>query len=653
MASKNFRYFQACTSIVPACRQFLSRSISVTYFVRPVRRFRLCCWWCGSSMLRTADSMNVFPSLFSKNCHIELGTPPSSVLGIVQLHGVTSNNLKSDGKWTDEQMFLKEINSFSSYTDIFKFVHSLGSLSNTMVASVFQWLCDNHLEKGKLNPKGMMEHEVFKSLCFQLEQESTNLPDSVLVNSLSTLIKLHMDPYSTLVVRLVSESQERLDKGQMTIRNLCILGEALLNLKGPDCAMLEQIMSQLQSTNLEDWGADEMVMAYRFLKLGVKRKNQDLLDKMKNIALTQVSKLGPREISMVLNALVDLDQTQVVSLMIKLCEHSTWHVPHFTDDELVNVLEAFIHFGHNDQFFIAALEGHVSKYAFTMHPNAISKIMQYCSRRHILSKTIFDAVAERFVYNADSFTATQIAEVIVPFGKLNYLPPSAPSLFQKLERILRSRFTEFQPHEVLNLLHSCTLIERYPLNFLTKVFRPYFLQQLQVGGPCLEMVHSQLTQLFLTVILECPSHKHLQLLSKYQVKSFLTPDCSLESLANTQLSNKVKAGLVELLGARYYFASSVLTPSGYTIDIEIKLDEEGLVLMANNSEEAWQRIALCIDDQERFCFNSHHLLGREAVKQRHLQLLGYKVVQIPFFEFEPLNCRKEVLEYLHKKLFPN
>ncbi|KAJ7338355.1 hypothetical protein JRQ81_011346 [Phrynocephalus forsythii] len=650
MASMKFRYFQACTFRIQACRQFLTGSIALTCFAHPGRRFGLCCWSCGSSVLQTTGSVTGFPSMFSKNYHMELRTP-ISVLGIMHFHGVASNDLKSEDKWIDEQMFLKELNSCSSYKDIFKFIHSLGSLSDTMVASVLQWLCDDRLGKGKMNPEDVKEHEVFRSLCFQLEQESTSLSDSVLVNSLSALIKLHVDPCSTLMVRLVSESQERLDKGRMTIRNLCILGEALLILKGPDYALLEQILNQLQSTNREDWEADEVVMVYRFLKVGVKRKSRDLLDKMNNVAFAQVSEFGPKETSAVLNALVELNQTQALSLVIKLCKHSTLHVPHFTDEELVNVLEAFIHFGHNDRFFIGALERHVSNRAFTMHPNAVLAVMRFCSRKHILSKVIFDAVAERFVNDADSFPTAQIAEVMVPFGKLNYSPPNAPSLFQKLEMILSSRFAQFQPHVLLNLLHSCTLIERYPLNFLAKVFRPYFLQQLQAGSPCLKIVRSQLTQLYLTVTLECPSYKGPKLLPKYRVRSFLTPGCSLESLAITPFSNRVKDGLVDLLGSRSYFGAHVLTPYGYTLDVEIKLDEEGLVLTANSNEEVWQRIALCIDDQERFCFNSHNLLGREAIKQRHLRLLGYEVVQIPFFEFKQLKSRKEVQEYLHKKIF--
>lgn len=40
------------------------------------------------------------------------------------------------------------------------------------------------------------------------------------------------------------------------------------------------------------------------------------------------------------------------------------------------------------------------------------------------------------------------------------------------------------------------------------------------------------------------------------------------------------------------------------------------------------RIALCIDGPKRFTVNKRQLLGIEAIKQRHLRLLGYEVIQV-------------------------
>ncbi|NXI98906.1 FAKD3 protein, partial [Psophia crepitans] len=553
----------------------------------------------------------------------------------------------------DEQLFFRKLNTLCTSKEIFDFLSSLEIMTDTMASGALQRISEVEVDdNGLKNPERVLENEVFRALCFQFEFESSKLSNTGLLNALQALIKLRIDPQSTLMARLLSEGEERLGKGQLTVKNLCALGESLLELEGPSCVMLEQIVNVLQETDIEKWSLREMVMVYKMLQVTVREGDeyQDLLNRMNSATLTIVSQLSPKFTSTVLNSLVVLRQTQAVALVTALCKHSVKHIPYFTSNELVNVLEAFLHFGHREQIFTEALEAHVPKSIFTMHPQTVSKVMQYCCRKKILSKPIFDAVAEGFTSNADGFTTNQIAECIIPFGTLNYLPPSASSLFRKLETVLRTRFRQFQPHTLLNLLHSCVLIQRYPLNFLPKIFSPYFLQQLQAQPPGLtKIVTSQLTQLFLAVTLECPFYEGPKLLPKYQVKAFLMPHSSLD----VHLLKRVKTGLLYLLKKRIYFASEVSTPYFYTVDIEIKLDEEGFVLPAGQCEEVHRRIALCVDGQNRFCVNSHNLLGEEAIKQRHLQLLGYEVVQIPFFEIECLQNGRKMAEYLHKKIFPH
>ncbi|XP_025029147.1 FAST kinase domain-containing protein 3, mitochondrial isoform X2 [Python bivittatus] len=563
MAVTVFRSFQVYASNVQARRQLLTGSRALNHFCQKMRQFAVC--YFDSSILKNQRD---FQCTSCRNYYMKLENHISSVVETMQHLGEANNNLKSNSKSVDEQIFLKELNQWSSCKDIFKFVSSLESLSDIMVAAIFQRLGEVQLQDNLMkSPEELMESYIFKSLCLQLEQESANLSDFALVNSLNGLTKLCVDPCSTLMVRLVSESQERLDKGQMSIKNLCILGEGLFNLGGPEHTMLEQVMNQIQSTNLEDWNVEEMVLVYRTLQIGIGRtgKFQNLLNKMNSFAESEDYQFTPRQTSTVLNALVVLDETQVNNLIIRLCKHASCYIPYFTDDEMINVLEAFIHFRCSDQCFTEALERHVIKFAFVMHPNTISKVMQYCSRLCILSKPIFNAVAETFVYNADNFTISQIVEQVVPFGKLNYLPPCAPSFFRQVERLVRMRLSEFEPHVLLNLLHSCILVKCYPLNFMEKLFSPYFLQQLQAESPSLK-IFSQLTQLFLTVQLECPYYKNPGLHLNYQVKSFHTRCESLESKVDLHLFSKVKIGMIDLLGDQKYFACNVLTPYHYTIE---------------------------------------------------------------------------------------
>lgn len=56
-----------------------------------------------------------------------------------------------------------------------------------------------------------------------------------------------------------------------------------------------------------------------------------------------------------------------------------------------------------------------------------------------------------------------------------------------------------------------------------------------------------------------------KLLPKHRVKSFLVSGRSLETPVEPHLDNAVKTGLVDLLGARSYFGSKVLTAFCYTL----------------------------------------------------------------------------------------
>ncbi|NWH35810.1 FAKD3 protein, partial [Chloropsis hardwickii] len=551
----------------------------------------------------------------------------------------------------DEQSFFKKLNNLCTSKEIFYFLSSLEVMSDTMASGALQRISEVEVDDNGLKNPGLFENEVFRALCFQFEFESSKLSSTGLLNALQALVKLRVDPQSTLMTRLLLESEERLGRGQLTAENLCALGESLLELEGPSCATLEQVVNHMQERDIERWSPREIVTVYKILQVTVRegKQCQNLLNRLNSVTLYIVSQLSPNSLSVILNSLVVLHQTQAVPLVTALCKHSVKHVPYFTDHELVNVLEAFQYFGQKLQIFTEALERHIPKSICTMHPQSVSKVMQYCCKKMILSKPIFDAVAECFISSADRLTTDQIAAYIIPFGTLNYLPPSASSLFRKLETVLHAHLRHFQPHTLLNLLHSCVLVQRYPINFLPKIFSPYFLQKLQAQPPGLNrVVMSQLTQLFLTVTLECPFYEGPKLLSKYQVKVFPMP----QSSPDVHLFKRVKTGLLHLLKKRIYFASEVSTPYFYVVDIEIKLDEEGFVLPAAQLEEVHRRIALCVDGQNRFCAHSHNLLGEEAIKQRHLQLLGYEVVQIPFFEIESLQNTRKMADYLHKKIFP-
>ncbi|XP_036918883.1 FAST kinase domain-containing protein 3, mitochondrial [Sturnira hondurensis] len=612
----------------------------------------LCPWFCS---LQPGPFRVRFHHAYCKQFHSENGNDlhPVGEPVFSQIHDWDSfeQNLKT----VDEQIFYRRLNNFTSSEEVLSFISTLQSLPDTLAAGALQRICEVGKKEGDQRlPEEILDNPVFQALCVQFEQEPSNLSNTGLVTALQALALLPVGPQSGLLWNLVAECQRRLRKGSLEVHSLCVLAESLLELQGPGCKTLDLIIHQLQGEKLEEFTPEDIVALYRILQTCTEKvdQHQTFLNKINSFSLSIVSNLSPKSISQMLTALVVLDQTQAFPLVIKLGKYAVRHIPNFTNEELGEVLDAFIYFGHHDRFFIQALEQHVVSLCLTLDPEVVSKVMGYCSRKHILSEPILNAVAEAFVCHSEKFSPRQISELIEPFGKLNYLPPNASALFRKLEDILFTHFSSFPPKTLLKLLHSCSLIECHPVNFMAKIFSPYFLQQLQGEESHLDRLSlAQLTQLMLTSLLECPFYKGPKRLPKYQMKSFLTPCCSLETPVDFQLYKSVMIGLTDLLGARLYFASKVLTPYYYTIDVEIKLDEEGFVLPFTFDEDVHKRIALCIDGPKRFCLNRKHLLGKEAIKQRHLCLLGYQVVQIPYYEIETLKSRFELVEYLRRKLF--
>ncbi|XP_016364011.1 FAST kinase domain-containing protein 3 isoform X4 [Sinocyclocheilus rhinocerous] len=542
--------------------------------------------------------------------------------GLSLLHHLTSD---------EDHTFMKRLTSCTSSQQVLRLLRSYPLLSGAAAASILHRLADLEHDSacGLWKPETLLSDAGLNKLCQTLEHDSARLQDEVVVRALLGCTRLYLDPQSRLVLRLVFESQKRLNLERLSVEVLCGLSRALFALEGPNSGMIKQAMSQLQNKDTAQWNTAELVAVYSMLATGLGEDGcyLELLNEMNAQALQLVQQMGPGAISEILGALFKLRHKEALPLVIALCKQAVHHVQNFADPELIVVLSALMHYGHSDHFLVEALERHVPKVAFTAHAETVTKVMQFFRRWRILSPPVFNTVAESFVYRAEEYSTWQVSQQIAALGVLGYLPPDAGRLFRK----------------------------RYPLNFVSKVFSPYFMQQLQgeEGSGIDHRVLAQLTQLYMTVKLECPFYDGPRLSPKFQVKSFLASGQSLETPVEPHFYNAVKSALVDLLGARSYFASRVLTPYCYTLDIEIKLDEEGYVLPASHTNEVHKRIALCIDGSKRFAANAEKLLGKEAIKQRHLRILGYEVVQISYYEFEKLKAKKEVVEYLHKKIFPH
>uniref|UniRef100_A0A8C3DAS9 FAST kinase domains 1 n=1 Tax=Corvus moneduloides TaxID=1196302 RepID=A0A8C3DAS9_CORMO len=288
---------------------------------------------------------------------------------------------------------------------------------------------------------------------------------------------------------------------------------------------------------------------------------------------------------------------------------------------------------------------------------------------------LFDRIASVTVANIDKVPPSEIYFILFLFSSLNYDPPDDEEFFKSCIHHLTSNLSHLETYHLVLLGHVLAMAGYFPPLLITTIFNVSFLSKLdaQLEGSYLQRVHSSLMKLNRAVCLECP---------EFHIPWFHEPYCQRVFHNSTSQINPqrqhIHRMLIEILGGSNYSRISVLTPYYYEIDFEcvldvnkkplsymvqnILLDGVGAIHLRHDIKDEGrkalppgaQRIALEFLDSKAFSKDySRHLKGEPAVKKRHLEMLGYRVVQIPHFEWNSmvLSTKGEQLEYLRKQLY--
>nr|XP_034989311.1 FAST kinase domain-containing protein 1, mitochondrial isoform X2 [Zootoca vivipara] len=264
----------------------------------------------------------------------------------------------------------------------------------------------------------------------------------------------------------------------------------------------------------------------------------------------------------------------------------------------------------------------------------VTEFSPFFVRTSYLCVPLLDRIAAVTIQHRDKVYNSGIYSLLLPFATLNYDPPQSEEFFEAC----------------LQQLSSCLAL-------------PSTLNR---------RVRLRLMELNRAVCLECP---------ELQIPWFHERYCQhLQRKGSGSLSalqQQIHGLLGEILGGRHFAKVSVFTPYYYGIDFECILDKnkkplphtEQIVVMADLKGMHWeqdglllgrkglppgaQRIAVDFLDSKAFCKNLNHLKGEAAMKKRHLEILGYHVVQIPHFEWNSmeLSSKEAWIEYLKNKIY--
>ncbi|XP_068935880.1 FAST kinase domain-containing protein 1, mitochondrial isoform X1 [Petaurus breviceps papuanus] len=309
------------------------------------------------------------------------------------------------------------------------------------------------------------------------------------------------------------------------------------------------------------------------------------------------------------------------------------------------------------------------------HTN-IANFSAFIVKTNYLSAPVLDKIASVTVQQINKIHPLAIHSVLLPFSILNYDPPQKDEFFGACIQRLNSQLSLFEPHLLVFLGFTLALAGYFPEDLIKAVFNIEFLAkldlQLQYLPPFLKTrVHNRLMEFNRAVCLECP---------EFEIPWFHDHYCQKQ---NSKVNDSISAVqyqiykmLGEILGGPNYVKPSALTPYGYIVDFEYILDKKKKPLSHRNQgvvlnelpNVPWrpdthdtrsglppgaQRVALEFLDSQAFCKNILHLKGKSAMKKRHLEILGYHVIQIPYLAWNSmeLSTKDAWMEYLREHMF--
>ncbi|XP_063789781.1 FAST kinase domain-containing protein 1, mitochondrial [Pseudophryne corroboree] len=305
----------------------------------------------------------------------------------------------------------------------------------------------------------------------------------------------------------------------------------------------------------------------------------------------------------------------------------------------------------------------------------VTQLSVFVMQMNTLRSSFYEKITSVVMEDITKIHPSYIYLITRPFSMLNYDSSQEKEFFNLCIQYVLDHLDSFSPSFLTMVGFNFALSGYFPKDLIKAIFNTPFLSKLDASTSILLPNHNLNTRLFLMKLNRAVCIEHPEYLIPWFHSSFCK---QVQRSEITSTHTEIHQLLGEILGGTNYTKMSVLTPYSYSIDFEYILDsnKKPIEYMEDNSISAnWlkehelssqvqenkplpqgaQRFAVVLLRPRVIVRYSSHLKGPYVMMKRHLEILGYHVVQIPLYEWKQLTLESEVTQktYLRKKIFPD
>ncbi|XP_022110250.1 FAST kinase domain-containing protein 5, mitochondrial-like [Acanthaster planci] len=398
--------------------------------------------------------------------------------------------------------------------------------------------------------------------------------------------------------------------------------------------------------------------------------SEEFLQRLTDLAYQCLDSLSWNEVGIMCNAYIKsrsriLSRPIQVAVSSRICQEiNTGGLDHYNLVTTMRFISrGYFHSWNLFEQIACVLTPHIHDMPFLVPPHVVTA---FAKVRHF-NQPLMDTVASLDLKTVDSVRLKDAWMLVWSFCRLNYDPPNSKHFLKDLIHYLDRAEISDQPHQFMKSLVALTFIGEYPFNAINTAFSPRGLELYEVKCP--GDIYKHLFALDCSVAIEKPEYSGYRLPQEFKDKFWQNPHGSrivpFEKIRGLQ--EAVEELQCILGGAQYLKAHPILPHIRTPLDIEVHLDassnplplaskpERSLeeLLSEANQKDGIQRLAVLVAPSAHFRLRSKDLLGVHVMKRRQLQKIGYRIVELPYYEWEPLLKASEYHRhgYLKAKMF--
>ncbi|XP_041376101.1 FAST kinase domain-containing protein 1, mitochondrial-like [Gigantopelta aegis] len=296
----------------------------------------------------------------------------------------------------------------------------------------------------------------------------------------------------------------------------------------------------------------------------------------------------------------------------------------------------------------------------SLTPVEFSEVVQLLNTLIYPAPQVYEHLTDYIMDHKDDISFQDLANFVSVISQARYTPSRMDELSQCCHDKLVMSFDDPDSNIVAQMqyiYHLCCL-QIGSDSLLTHVFTVDYLEKVDKLFEAKPEVRSYLEDLFFRLnrcaVLEYP---HLDIPWFHEdYCSTMKPEPMYRS--SVKLLQEMEDAIKDVLGGSAYFESAVYTPYHHFLNFECLLNCDGCPIpypqtsSLLNSEGRLitftqatslsaeqiqhQRVAILVLFEKDFCLNSRHLKGDNFLRRRHLEIMGYKVVEIPHYTWNSM-----------------